>query len=118
MKNMMEYKGYYAPMGYGDGDECFFGTIPGIADVISFEGSNPAELKAAFADAVEDYLGKDYPLFYTHLSEVPVLLRNERLRAGYEHLRAMDKRDLTANTFVRRIYKFVNDIVLSSNFTG
>jgi len=68
--------------------------------------------------AVEDYLGKDYPLFYTHLSEVPVLLRNERLRAGYEHLRAMDKRDLTANTFVRRIYKFVNDIVLSSNFTG
>jgi predicted HicB family RNase H-like nuclease len=56
MKNMMEYKGYYARIEYSDEDECFFGTIAGIADVISFEGNSPVELKAAFADAVEDYL--------------------------------------------------------------
>lgn len=56
MKNMMEYKGYYARIEYSDEDERFFGTIAGIADVVCFEGSNPAELKAAFADAVEDYL--------------------------------------------------------------
>lgn len=56
MKNMMEYKGYYARIEYSDEDECFFGTIAGIADVISFEGNSPAELKTAFTDAVEDYL--------------------------------------------------------------
>lgn len=56
MKNMMEYKGYYARIEYSDEDECFFGTIAGIADVIIFEGNNPAELKTAFANAVEDYI--------------------------------------------------------------
>lgn len=57
MKNMMEYKGYFAHIEYSDEDNCFFGTIAGINDVISFEGDSIEELKKAFADAVEDYLG-------------------------------------------------------------
>ena len=56
MKNMMEYKGYYAHIEYSDEDNCFFGTIAGIADVVSFEGNSTEELKEAFIDAVEDYL--------------------------------------------------------------
>ncbi len=55
MKNMMEYKGYYAHIEYSDEDNCFFGTIAGITDVISFEGNSTAELKEAFIEAVEDY---------------------------------------------------------------
>lgn len=55
MKNMMEYKGYYAHIEYSDEDNCFFGTIVGIADVVSFEGNSTAELKEAFIEAVEDY---------------------------------------------------------------
>ena len=56
MKNMMEYKGYYACIEYSDEDNCFFGTIAGIADVISFEGNSIDELRTAFTEAVEDYL--------------------------------------------------------------
>ena len=56
MKNMMEYKGYYAHIEYSDEDNCFFGTIAGIADVVSFEGNSTSELKEAFIEAVEDYL--------------------------------------------------------------
>ena len=56
MKNMMEYKGYYAHIEYSDEDNCFFGTIAGIADVVSFEGNSTEELKEAFIEAVEDYL--------------------------------------------------------------
>ena len=56
MKNMMEYKGYYAHIEYSDEDTCFFGTIAGIADVVSFEGNSTEELKEAFIEAVEDYL--------------------------------------------------------------
>lgn len=52
----MEYKGYYACIEFSDEDNCFFGTIAGIADVISFEGNCINELRAAFAEAVEDYL--------------------------------------------------------------
>lgn len=56
MKNMMEYKGYYAHIEYSDEDNCFFGTIAGITDVVSFEGNSTEELKEAFIKAVEDYL--------------------------------------------------------------
>ncbi len=53
---MMEYKGYYARIEYSDEENCFFGTIAGIADVGSFEGNSTEELKEAFIEAVEDYL--------------------------------------------------------------
>ena len=56
MKNMMEHNGYYARIEYSEEDQCFFGEIAGITDVISFEGENIDELKMAFAEAVEDYL--------------------------------------------------------------
>ncbi len=45
MKNMMEYKDYFAHIEYSDEDNCFYGTIAGIADIISFEGNNTKELK-------------------------------------------------------------------------
>ena len=53
---MMEYKGFYAHIEYSDEDNCFFGTIAGIADVVSFEGNSTENLKEAFIEAVEDYL--------------------------------------------------------------
>ena len=56
MKNLLEYNGYYAKIEYSDEDNCFFGTIVDINDSISFEGQNIKELKAAFTEAVEDYL--------------------------------------------------------------
>jgi len=56
VKNLLEYKGYYAKIEYSDEDSCFFGTIIDISDSISFEGQNVEELKTAFNEAVEDYL--------------------------------------------------------------
>ncbi|HBN85373.1 MAG TPA: toxin-antitoxin system HicB family antitoxin, partial [Clostridiales bacterium] len=37
-------------------DEIFYGKIEGINDSVSYEGSSVSELKAAFEEAVEDYL--------------------------------------------------------------
>lgn len=57
MKNIMEYKGYWAKIEYSDEDECFFGVIEGLNnDVISFEGKNVEELKKDFKNAIEHYL--------------------------------------------------------------
>ncbi|MDD4718136.1 MAG: type II toxin-antitoxin system HicB family antitoxin [Eubacteriales bacterium] len=56
MNNMMKYKGYYAHIEYSDDDNCFFGKITGIADIVSFEGESIIGLKQAFIDAVDDYL--------------------------------------------------------------
>lgn len=57
MKNIMQYKGYWAEINYSDEDECFYGVIEGLEnDRISFEGQNVKELKKDFREAIDDYL--------------------------------------------------------------
>lgn len=52
----MTYKGYAARIEYSDEDGCFIGHIAGIKDVIGFHAESVKELRAAFAEAVDDYL--------------------------------------------------------------
>lgn len=54
--NTMTYKGYAARIEYSDEDACFIGHIAGIVDVVGFHADNVQQLRAAFAEAVEDYL--------------------------------------------------------------
>lgn len=54
--NIMNYKGYSARIEYSDEDQCFIGHIVGIRDVVGFHGDSVSELKAAFEEAVEDYV--------------------------------------------------------------
>lgn len=57
MKNIMEYKGYWAKIEYSDEDECFFGIVDGLKnDSISFEGENVKQLKKDFKKAIDHYL--------------------------------------------------------------
>ena len=56
MSNTMSYKGYDARVEYDDEDGIFFGRIAGIRDGIGFHADNVAELKAAFQEAVDDYI--------------------------------------------------------------
>lgn len=52
----MTYKGYAARIEYSDDDGCFIGHIAGIRDVIGFHAESVKELRAAFEEAVDDYL--------------------------------------------------------------
>ncbi len=54
--NTMTYGGYAARIEYSDDDDCFIGHIAGINDVVGFHGESVAELRAAFEEAVDDYL--------------------------------------------------------------
>lgn len=54
--NAMTYKGYSARVDYDDDDEIFFGRIAGIRDGASFHSETVAGLKAAFHEAVDDYV--------------------------------------------------------------
>jgi predicted HicB family RNase H-like nuclease len=56
MSNTMSYKGYTARIDYSDEDGCFIGHLAGISDLVGFHGETVAELRAAFKDAVDDYL--------------------------------------------------------------
>lgn len=52
----MIYKGYAARIEYSDEDACFIGHIARIKDVIGFHADSVKELRAAFIEAVDDYL--------------------------------------------------------------
>lgn len=57
MKDVIQYKGFIASVHYSSDDEVFFGKIEGINDLVTFEGDSVEELKTAFSDSVEEYVG-------------------------------------------------------------
>ncbi len=56
MNDTIEYKGYSAIVHFRSEDDVFYGKKTCINDLVSFEGTSVAELKAAFHEAAEDYL--------------------------------------------------------------
>lgn len=54
--NAMTYKGYAARIEYDDEDGIFVGRLAGIRDGVGFHAGNVEELRAAFHEAVDDYV--------------------------------------------------------------
>lgn len=52
----MSYNGYAARIEYSDEERFFVGRIAGIRDVVGFYGESVKELRAAFEEAIDDYL--------------------------------------------------------------
>jgi hypothetical protein len=53
---------------------------------------------------VVDYLGENYPLYFSNLDEVPKLITHEKLLAAHTYLKQMDKTDLHLNHFVKELF--------------
>jgi predicted HicB family RNase H-like nuclease len=56
MNNLLKHNNFLGSVSYSAEDDCFFGKIIGINDLITFEGDSVDTLKSAFREAVEDYL--------------------------------------------------------------
>jgi predicted HicB family RNase H-like nuclease len=56
MTNSMTYKGYAARIDYDDDDGVFVGHIAGISDRVGFHADTVVDLRAAFHEAVDDYI--------------------------------------------------------------
>ena len=54
--NTMTHRGYAPHIEYSEEDQAFVGHIAGIRDVVGFHGESVQELRAAFIEAVDDYL--------------------------------------------------------------
>ena len=55
MKDLLQHEGFIGSVHFSAADDCLFGKIEGIHDLITFEGRDVEELKNAFIEAVEDY---------------------------------------------------------------
>ena len=56
MKDVLQYRDFVGSVHFSAEDECFFGKIEGIDDLVTFEGRDVGELKRSFREAVEDYV--------------------------------------------------------------
>jgi len=56
MKDVLRYKDFIGSVHFSAEDECFFGKIEGIDDLVTFEGRDVGDLKRSFREAVEDYI--------------------------------------------------------------
>lgn len=56
MTNILTHKGYSARVEFDDEDGIFFGQIAGLRDGVGFHADSVAGLRAAFQEAVDDYL--------------------------------------------------------------
>jgi predicted HicB family RNase H-like nuclease len=54
--NTLTYKGYTARIDFDERDNSLVGRLLGINDVIGFHADNGVLLRAAFEEAVDDYL--------------------------------------------------------------
>ena len=56
MKDVLRYKDFIGSVHFSAEDDCFFGKIEGIDDLVTFEGRDVGELKRAFREAADDYI--------------------------------------------------------------
>lgn len=57
MNNLIAYKGFKGSVEYSAEDDCLFGKIVGVNDLISYEAQDLPGIKKAFEEAVEEYIG-------------------------------------------------------------
>ena len=53
--------------------------------------------------ALEEYLGKDYPLFYERIEDATGLFSVDRILEGHAYLKSMDKGPFTGEYFRSRL---------------
>ena len=54
-------------------------------------------------EGVVEYLGEDYPLYFTKLNQVNDLLKPENIIKAHEYLKNMDKSDIDINYFIKNM---------------
>ena len=103
MKDVLRYKDFIGSVHFSAEDDCFFGKIEGIDDLVTFEGGDVGDLKRSFREAVEDYIdlcrkaGK--PLFKSYVGSFNIRMPAEL------HQKAARKSALlgiSLNQFVQR----------------
>lgn len=52
----LQYKGYLGSVECSVEDDCLYGQLLYINDLVNYEADSPSALKQAFEDAVDDYL--------------------------------------------------------------
>lgn len=56
IENTMKYKGYIGSVEYSSEDDCLYGQVLGIRDLLLYEGMSVKKLRKDFEECIECYL--------------------------------------------------------------
>jgi hypothetical protein len=59
---------------------------------------------------VVDYLGEDYPLYYSNEDEINNLLNDNKIIEAYQYLKNLNKEELTMNYFIKKFIFVIKNI--------
>ena len=63
-------------------------------------------------EGVVDYLGEDYPLYFTNLDDVPEMLSNiDKIISAHQYLLNLDKNKITFSYFTKNIITCLNKVI-------
>lgn len=111
MKNILQYKGYFAKIEYSAEDHLLYGKIEGIKDLINFESESAEGIEQEFKNAVDDYLalceelGQEPDKTYSGTFNVRISPALHRAIA----IRAMKSGDSLNSTVEKAIDAFLHD---------
>ena len=63
--------------------------------------------------AVEEYLGKGYPLFFDHIEEVADLLETDTILSAHQYLEKLDKAPFTGESFMTTVSDSIDRILVA-----
>jgi predicted HicB family RNase H-like nuclease len=103
-ENILEYKGYHTKVEYIAENDCLYGKIEGINDLVTFEAHDLKSVKKEFHDAVDGYLA-----FCEEIGQEPQKefkgLFNVRINPELHRKLSMDadKEGISMNALIERI---------------
>ena len=101
--NMLEYKGFFGSVEYSLEDECLFGKILGISDLVLYEGNSIQELKKIFYEAVDEYIADCEETGKTPIKEYEDSFNiNITPELRRQAVFAASKRGMSLNDFVQK----------------
>lgn len=59
---------------------------------------------------VVNYLGENYPLYFSNLEEIASLLNEDKLLEAHEYLKTLDTKQLEIDYFVKKLFTYIQNI--------
>ena len=62
-------------------------------------------------EAVVEYLGEDYPLYFENLSDIPSLLEKDKIVEAHQYLCKLDKTELSIDYFCKKVFNICYNVI-------
>ena len=99
MLNHFKHKAYMGSIEFSKEDNCYYGKVINICDLVNYEANSVSNLKKSFIEAIDDYLEMILNIESSLVSEKSKVVLNEFENNVISDAFEDEKFNLTFNTF-------------------